>query len=513
MRTVFVIVLSVLAVLAAPATAEVKMPALFGDNMVLQRDMKVPVWGLAGAGEKVTVTFAGQSVSTVAGKDGKWSVKLAPLKASAESRELVIKASNTVAIKNVLVGDVWICSGQSNMRRRVRQVANPKAEVADASDFPNIRLNELAAITALSPQDDNPGSWHVNSSARAREFSAVGYFFGRDLHKHLKVPIGLINTSWGGTRAESWISRAKMEKYPYLAENIKRWDRRVKEFDPKADQQQYDKKLEIWRAKVKQAEAEGKKPPRKPYRQRPLGKHPGHPASLYNGMVHPLIPFGIRGVIWYQGESNRAVAAQYNQTLTALIEDWRARWGQGDFPFLFVQLPNFGKLQSEPKARDVSLAMLREGQLKTLALANTAMAITIDIGEADDIHPKNKQDVGKRLALAARAVVYGEKIVHSGPVYKSMSVNGDKITLKFNHVGGGLVARGDELKGFAITAGDGKWFWAKAKIVGETIVISSDKVTSPKYVRYAWAGNPICNLYNKQGLPASPFRTDEDSSK
>jgi sialate O-acetylesterase len=333
----------------------------------------------------------------------------------------------------------------------------------------------------------------------------VAYFFGRYLHKELNVPVGLIHTSWGGTPAEAWTRREVLEANPDCAPILKRYDDAVAKY-PQA-MKEYEQKLAEWKEAAQKAKAESTNPPRRP--GEPFGPgHPHSPAGLYNAMIAPLIPYGIAGAIWYQGESNAGRAYQYRTLFPDMIKNWRNDWGVGKFPFLFVQLANFMKTKPEPD--ESAWAELREAQTMTLALPNTGMAVIIDIGDADDIHPKNKQDVGKRLALWALANTYGKKLVYSGPIYKSMKVDGNSIVLSFDHVGGGLVAKGgEELEGFAIAGSDKKFVWADARINGDTVIVSSDKVSEPVAVRYAWADNPVCNLYNKEELPASPFRTDE----
>ncbi|KPK45084.1 MAG: hypothetical protein AMJ65_01115, partial [Phycisphaerae bacterium SG8_4] len=373
-----------------------------------------------------------------------------------------------------------------------------------AAKYPNIRLFTVTRTVAHKPLDDCEGSWAPCSPETVPDFSAVAYYFGRELHKRLDVPVGLIHTSWGGTPAESWtrieVLEAGADFQPILtrqAEIIANYPQAYKE---------YEQKLQEWQKAAEEAKAEGNKPPRRP--GAPRGPdHPHTPAGLYNGMIAPLIPYGIQGAIWYQGESNAGRAYQYQRLFPAMIMNWREDWGQGNFPFLFVQLANFMETKDEPG--DSSWAELREAQTMTLSLPNTGMATIIDIGEAKDIHPKNKQDVGKRLAFWALAQTYEKDIVYSGPLYKSMKAEGGKIRLSFDHVGGGLVAAGGEqLKGFAVAGADRKFVWADAKIDGDTVVVSSDDVAEPVAVRYAWADNPVCNLYNKENLPASPFRTD-----
>jgi len=507
-----VFVLFVVLLLAGAAFAEVRLPAVIGDNMVLQQGRKVSIWGRAEPGEEVmvSVSWLGMEWGVKADKDGKWSFKMNSPKAGGPY-EMTIKAGNTLTIKNIMVGEVWVCSGQSNMAMSVRSSANAEqsagrlpAETA-AADYPKIRLFTVGRKVAEQPEPNCVGSWTLCGPETVPGFSAVGYYFGRELHKELKVPIGLIHTSWGGTPAEAWTRREVLEADEDFAPILQRYDEAMAKY-PQA-KKEYDQKVEQWKEAVKKAKAEGKKAPRKP--RPPFGPdNPRSPAGLYNAMIAPLLPYGIAGAIWYQGEANAGRAYQYRKLFPAMIKNWRVDWGQGNFPFGFVQLANFMAVKPEPTAS--AWAELREAQLKALALPNTGMAVIIDIGEAKDIHPKNKQDVGKRLVLWALAKTYGKNLVYSGPIYRSMEVEGDKVVLGFSHTGGGLVAEGGgQLKGFAVAGADKKFVWADAKIEGDTVVVGSDKVSEPVAVRYAWADNPVCNLYNKEGLPASPFRTDD----
>jgi sialate O-acetylesterase len=491
--------------------ADVSLPAVICDNMVLQRGRASAIWGWAEPGEKVSVKGSWQWfwASTSADADGRWNVNVLPPRA-AGPYEITIHGRNTITIKNVLVGEVWVCSGQSNMQWSVQASANAQEEVA-AAKYPQIRLFYVKREVADEPKSNCTGNWVECRPETVPGFSAVAYFFGRELHKELGVPVGLIHTSWGGTPAEAWTRRGELEKESDFAPILKRSADSIARYpQAKAD---YEKKLEAWKEAAKKAKEAGTKEPRRPRGpSSPLNSHT--PAALYNAMIAPLIPYGIQGAIWYQGESNAGRAYQYRKLFPAMITNWREDWGQGDFQFLFVQLANFMAVKPDPC--DSAWAELREAQSMTLRLPNTGMAVIIDIGEADDIHPKNKQDVGKRLALWALAKTHGKKLVYSGPIYESMRVAGSKIVLSFEHVGGGLVAgcgerasAGEPLKGFAIAGEDRKFVWADAIIEGDTIVVSSDKVAEPVAVRYAWADNPVCNLYNKEGLPASPFRTDD----
>ncbi len=513
---------------ASLAFADVKLPALFTDNLVLQRDIKAGVWGTAEPGEEVTVSINGQKATAKADADGRWAVKLEPMKAGGPF-ELTIAGKNTLTLKNVLIGEVWICSGQSNMGVSVGGSNHPKEEIA-AADFPNVRLFTVPNTVAEKPLADTRGAWSVCSPATVGGFSAIAYFFGRDLNKKLNVPIGLIHTSWGGTPCQSWASREALAAVPELTHYVDELDKTVA--GAAAAQTKYEEAMAKWKEAAEKAKAEKKPAPKQPNRP---GIGPHTPSTLYNAMIAPLLPFAIRGAIWYQGESNAGRAIEYRALFAAMIADWRRAWGQGDFPFYYVQLASFMPVRPEPT--DPDWAWLREAQTLTLRLANTGQAVIIDIGEVHDIHPKNKQDVGRRLALAALALTYGQQdLVYSGPLYNSMAVEGNKVRIKFKHVGGGLDAKaftdpvtpdGPSLEqrfgkgvevpgiaeghvaGFAIAGEDKKFVWADAQISGETLVVSSDKVEKPVAVRYAWADTPICNLYNKAGLPACPFRTDD----
>ncbi|NLE30480.1 MAG: sialate O-acetylesterase [Phycisphaerae bacterium] len=655
--------LILICVMGSYLQAQVSLPSIFSDNMVLQRERAVPIWGHAQAGETIKVSFRDQSVSTVAKSDGRWRVDVPTGKAGGPF-EMTIESQIKIVLKNILVGEVWVCSGQSNMQWSVRNSFNAEQEIASANS-PEIRLFTVPCVASATPQVDCNSSWVVCSPQTIPDFSAVGYFFGKQLYEHLNVPIGLINTSWGGTNAETWTPRENIAGTPGLEQirdrllameqsegksdqeylkQLAAWEKASRREDPgntgfakgwakpdtKLDDWQtmdlpgrldslsgrcdfdgvvwFRKDVQVpetWAGKElmlelgpiddydityfngKQIGATGRETKRawtvsrcykvpgelvkagrnviavrvvdnfmgggffgtakamklwlnklepsimlagtwqyrieaeiipvettlpKPEPQTSLGGV-NSPCALYNAMIHPLLPFAIQGAIWYQGESNAGRAYEYRTLFPAMIQGWRTVWGQGNFPFLFVQLANY--MQQKPVPCESNWAELRESQTMTLdASPNTAMAVIIDIGEANDIHPKNKQDVGKRLALAARAKAYGENIVYSGPIYDSMTPEGNKAVIRFRHVGGGLATRdGEDLKGFAIAGADGKFVWAKAKIQGDTVVVWNDDVAKPAAVRYAWADNPVCNLINKAGLPASPFRTDSELMK
>ena len=490
------------------AYADVKMPALFSDHMVLQREMVVPVWGWADAGEAVTVTIAGQSKSAKANADGKWNVKLDKLEPGGPFT-MVVKGNNTLTIQDVLVGEVWLASGQSNMAMPVGGSKNAKSEIA-AANFPSIRTFLVPRIPAETPQQDCGGKWVICSPQTASLFPAAAYFFGRELHQSLKTPVGLINSSYGGTAIEAWTSMPVQEGKKELEPVLKLWQQKLsKPYDPEAAHKQYEKQLAAWKIADAKRVAEGQPtgyPPQPPVHP---SKHQNHPANLFNGMIAPLIPYAIRGGIWYQGENSCVPTHSklYDKQLLLMISDWRTRWGQGDFPFAWVQLPFYKPQTQEPNPAS-QWANVREGMLRSLSVPNSGMAITIDTGDANNIHPTNKQPVGQRLALWAKAKVYGEKIPYSGPLPAGHKIEGGKVILSFHYTDGGLKAKGGELKGFTIADADKKWHWASARIEGETVVVSSPEVTAPAAVRYGWADHPTCNLFNGANLPASPFRTD-----
>jgi len=637
MKKLFLLPLVLLMVSKAFAT--VTLPALFSDGMVMQRNVKNAVWGWAAAGEQVTVTWINKTYTTKPDHTGKWMLHLDATPAGGP-HTLTINGKNQLQIKDVLIGEVWICSGQSNMEWQMNMLKNKyDAEIA-ASANPNIRHIKIINTTSLTPQPDvkNRG-WKRASPENTPEFSAVAYFFAKELYARLNVPIGLIASNWGGTVAEAWTSLEGLRTFPNYVKKYDQWKSTILSKDPnpkKVYEQYLDQVMSkdigaktwmdpslittdwktmpqpnnwkrtelaavdglVWFRKeiiidkadagkpltlhlgfiddndityfngvqvgasngynidrnytvkgklVKpgrnviavrvqdtggpggmqggdrslMAEVNGKKislagdwqykfsvaqkelPPN-PYVDL---KSPNHPTLLYNGMIAPLIPYGIKGVIWYQGESNTSKAYEYRRLFPAMITDWRNRWQLGEFPFLFVQLANFMDVSSQPT--ESAWAELREAQTMTLSLPVTGMACIIDIGEAEDIHPKNKLDVGKRLSYAARKIAYGEDVVHSGPLYFVHTVEGNKIRLDFTNIGTGLAASGGELKGFAIAGQDRKFVWANARIEGNQVIVWSDAIAEPVAVRYAWANNPEgCNLYNKEGLPASPFRTD-----
>lgn len=639
---------------SATLSAQVKLLPIFSDNMVLQQKVKAPIWGEATPNKVVEVTTSWNKKKHTARADekGKWSVKVETPSAGGPYT-VTISDGTPVILRNVLIGEVWICSGQSNMEMQVEgwgKITNYKQEIAEAQKYPNIRFLQVKKAISTLPVTDmsatNDG-WQVCSSETLGDFSAVGYFFGRDLNKYRNVPIGLIDTTWGGTIIETWMSAEALQTMPGLKEEVEEikllpatkegreevynqalesWRRQIiekdrglvdgkpiwtgvdydtnewktievpgfmqerglkdfngivwfrKEIDIPTDWENKELTLRVgqvddsdftyfngvlvgetdnWMAPrsykipkelvkkgkavitvrvidsggtggiygapenvfIQKSETEKielagswlykiamsmKEIPAMP---RNTSSNPNTPTYLFNAMLNPLVPYAIKGAIWYQGESNAGQAYQYRELLPLMITDWRKQWGT-DFPFYIVQLANFMTQQTKPE--ESAWAELREAQTRTLHLDHTGMAVTIDIGEAFDIHPKNKQEVGRRLALAARAQTYGEKIAYSGPMYQSYKIEGNKIRISFDHIAAGLKAKGnDTLKGFAVAGVDHKFYWANAVIEGNTVVVSCPEVGFPIAVRYAWGDNPVCNLYNSAGLPASPFRTDD----
>ena len=484
------------------AMADVKLPAVFSDHAVLQQGVDVPVWGWAEPGEQVTVTVAGQTKTAKAGPDGVWVVKLDALKPG-QTLTLTVAGKNTLTVQDVLVGEVWLGSGQSNMAMTVNRCKDFDKEQA-AAKFPQIRMFAVERVVGKTPQKDCKGQWVVCTPEAVGNFSATAYFFGRDLHQKLNVPVGLINSSWGGTPVESWTSAEALAELPEMKAVTDQWAARTAQpWDEAKVMAGYEKQVAAWKENVKKAKQAGKEPPRAPKKPVDPRLDPHYPANLFNGMIAPLIPYAIKGAVWYQGESNAndTTAVFYGKQLAAKILDWRKRWGY-DFPYAWVQLPNFN-------SSDRNWPLVREGMLQTLKVPNTGMATTMDIGEAKDIHPKNKQDVGHRLAFWALGMVYGQKVASiCGPLPAGHTVKGSEVVCTFKHADGGLVAQGGELKGFVIAGADQAWKPAVAKIAGDTVVVSNPEVKAPVAVRYAWAANPECNLFNGAGLPASPFRTD-----
>lgn len=485
--------------------ADLKLAAVFSDHMVLQRDKSVPVWGWGDPGEQIAVEFSGSKQIVSADSSGKWTAKLEPMKANAEPQTMRIQggtADRQIQVEDVLVGEVWLGSGQSNMQWPASKAANFEKEKAGAS-LPLIRMFTEKSAAAKTAAQDASGQWVVCSPDTVGDFSATLFFFGRELHGELKLPVGLINSSVGGTPIESWIAEDVQNANPELKAAV---DKKAEEEALKVPmlKENYAKAIAKWNKDVEKAKAEGRPEPKKPGDPLVRRANRGGAGGLFNGKIAPLIPYAIRGVVWYQGESNalNGEAALYRIQLPLLVNDWRRRWNE-ELPFGWVQLPNF-------KRASEGWMLVQEAMLKALSLPRTGMAITVDIGEATNIHPGNKQDVGKRLALWALGDVYGQKVVAtSGPLPAGHEVKGNEVIVSFTHCDGGLNAREGELKGFVIAGEDRQWKPAKARVEGEKVVLASTEVLKPVAVRYAWAAWPDCNLYNGVGLPASPFRTDD----
>lgn len=484
---------------ASRAHAELKMSSIFGDHMVLQQKQPVHIWGWTAPSQSVSVSFADQTAETTANGDGRFDVMLDPVKAGGPYK-LTVQADQTRTFTDVLVGEVWLCSGQSNMQWSVRQANDPDLEIRTAN-FPNIRLITVPQVGTQEPQYDFKGQWQACSPETVPDFSAVGYFFGRQLHQTLDVPVGLIDNAWGGSAAEAWVRRDLLQGQEIYQPLLDRWKEIEANFDYDAQVAAYRQRLKKWE-ETKQGNR-----PRAP-RNQLAGQH--RPANLYNGVLKPILGYTIKGTIWYQGESNSSRAYQYRELFPLMIDSWRKEWGQGDFPFYWVQLADYRAEVDQPA--DSQWAELREAQTMTMSrLPNTGEAVILNLGEASDIHPKNKQDVAKRLARWALAKDYGLDIVYRSPIYKSVDFSNGKAVVKFDHVGGGLDTFDVNTPiGFTIAGEDRKFYPASAKIVArDTIEVSSPDVKSPVAVRYAWADNPVCNVQNREGLPVTPFRTDD----
>lgn len=474
----FGVALLAAALLTAPARADVKLPSIIGSDMVLQRGQPCPIWGWADPGERVTVEFAGQRRSTTAGPDGRWFLELRPMRKSAEGRTLTVRGKNTLTLGNVLVGEVWFCSGQSNMEWTVGQSDRAQEEIA-AANHPLIRHIKIPHRPSTQEEEDVPSEgWKVCSPQTVGSFTAVGYFFGREIMKELDVPVGLIGCNWGGTRIEPWIPPTGFEQVPALSDitsKLSTFPTRTFALDP---------------------------------------RNPGRvvrsinfqtPLALWNGMVHPLVPFAIRGALWYQGESNNGEGPLYLEKMKALIQGWRTVWGKPDMPFYFVQLAPF-RYGGDP----TRLPGIWDAQRRALEIPHTGMAVTTDIGNVADIHPRNKQEVGRRLALWALERTYDREVKEiSGPLFAGVSRRGDRLVVRFKHTGSGLTTRdGKAPSHFEIAAKDGPFVPATAVIEGKTVIVSSPQIKKPARVRFGWNETAEPNFGNKDGLPASPFQSD-----
>jgi sialate O-acetylesterase len=480
--------------------------SLFSENAVFQRNVQIPIWGIGESGEKIVVEFNGQKIETVA-TNGKWLVVLKPMSEKRIPQNLIISGKDsTITIKNILIGEVWICSGQSNMERKLgwkqgdKTILNANEDIIDAQNFPQIRQFNVPKNPSGTKVDDVKSKWVECNSNSVKNFTAVGFYFARSIAINQHVPIGIIHSSVGGTQAEKWTDRTVFESNPALKSLIESYDKYVRNYPLQLEKYNLtkDSLLTKWQNDSAMAVSNQNVIPIKP--TAPVNPYySGTCGGLFNGMIAPLIPYAIKGVVWYQGESNSSSAKRYQTLFPAMIADWRRQWGIGDFPFLFVQVAPYRTVSPE----------IRESQLLSWKnTTNTAMVVTVDCGDSTDIHPINKRPVGERLALAARALAYKQNIVYSGPVYKSMKISRNKIELRFDFAGSGLLSKCGSLKGFVIAGEDKMFIPAKAIIKGKKIIVSSQKISKPEAVRMGWANSPDTNLFNKEELPASPFRTD-----
>ena len=504
MKSPFFILAFALA-LSSGLRAELKLPAIIGDHMVLQQKQTNRIWGWDAPGTKVNVSFAGQTKSSEAGQDGRWEVKLDPLPANAKPQVLGIAGTSKREIQDVLVGEVWMCSGQSNMGFQLNSDWNGDLEAA-ASKLPNLRLIKVPQVGTQELKTDFKGEWKASTPETARSFSAVGFLYGRYIHEILGVPVGLIDNAWGGSAAEAWVRRESLEKDPRFAALMDTTVKRETQLQSEKGKADFEQSIATWKAASEKAKAEKRTPTPVPVQWLTGNARPG---NIFNGIVHPTLGYGMKGVIWYQGESNAGRAYDHAMLFPYLIEQWRKEWGQGDFSFYWVQLADF--MAEKPAPGESAWAELRETQTKTMALPNTGQAVIIDLGEGKDIHPKNKHDVAARLVRWALAKDYGMKLPYRSPEFKGIAIAGNTATITLDCFGSKLrtfdVA---EARGFAICGEDKAWHWAKGKVVGDNQVeVSSDEVAAPIAVRYAWADNPVCNLFSNDGLPVTPFRTDD----
>lgn len=501
----FVVALFLFSILAFPSRAEVRLPALFSDHMVVQRERPIPVWGWAAPGEEVVVQLNGQHVSAQTSEQGAWSVQLPALPAGGPY-ELTVRGGNQITIRDVLVGEVWLCSGQSNMEWILKETDDATAEIA-ASQNPRLRLFTVKRNVAETAQADVQGKWLPSDPSVSGYFSAVGYYFAKTLIADLDVPVGIINSSRGSSQILPWIPGVAIESNrPLFREDLDKWNDAVAKF-PEA-QRAYDAKVAQWQAKASTP------PTPEQVRAKPQPPYgPGHyntPGGLYNGMVAPLIPYAIRGVAWYQGEANAKRAAQYREAFPLLIRAWREERKEPELPFLFVQVAPYAAADFLPDG--IERAELREAQRLALSLPNTGMVVTLDIGGPAE-HPRNKKEVGSRLARVAERQVYGRAVEDSGPVAERLEIHGSEARVVFAHADGLKTTDGGEVKGFALAGNDGVFRPASARIEEKSVVVTCREVTSPSSVRYAWANLPVVNLINAAGLPTAPFCLDSASGK
>jgi sialate O-acetylesterase len=501
-RNQILVLIAVAALSGGRCRGDVTLPSLFSDNMVLQQRMKFNVWGKAEPGESVTVEMGPDSAQTIAAKDGTWAVKLDGVK-SGGPYDMTVAGKNSISIHNVAIGEVWVCSGESNMEYKVNAARNGREEMAQA-DLPMVRVFIVKHAAAHEPGSDCEGTWVVCNPDTVKDFSAAGYFFARELNRGLHVPFGLIQSAWGPSPIAAWMPRETLEKNPDFRAVLDRYQAAVAAYP--AALKAYEGRLGDWKTASVAAEASGQPAPRMPVA--PLD--PGgarEPSALYNGMIAPLTRYTIRGVLWYQGESNTSDPALYGKLFPAMIGAWRTAWNEPAFPFFYAQLSGFLAPRSQPGGS--RWAELREAQADALSVPKTGMVVTADTAEPHEMHPANKQEVGRRFALLAEKAVYGQgDVTASGPVFTGMQIKGGKAVLTFTHADGGLVAKGGPVKGFAMAGADGKFTWAAAQVDGNQVIVQSPGTPDPVAVRYGWADFPEGNLFNQAGLPAAPFRTD-----
>ena len=492
---------------ATTLRAELKLPAIISDHMVLQQKQANPIWGWDTAGTKISVTFSGQTKTAEADADGKWTVRLDAVPANAQPQTLVIEGTTKREIQDVLVGEVWMCSGQSNMGFQLKEDWNGDLE-ALASKLPNLRLIKVPQVGTQESKTDFNGAWKASVQDSAAGFSAVGLLFGRYLHEILEVPVGLIDNSWGGSAAEAWVRRSSLESDSRFALLMENTAKKEADLQSQKAEDDYAAAVEKHNAAVETAKAEGKPAPRAPQSPKSWLTGNQRPGNIFNGIVHPTLGYGLKGVIWYQGESNAGRAHEYRELFPFMIAQWRKEWAQGDFPFYWVQLADFNPEAAKPG--DSTWAELREAQTKTMQLPNTGQAVIIDLGEGRDIHPRNKHDVAARLVRWALVKDYGFTLPFRSPEYQSLQIEGAKATVTLDCFGSFLRPFDVEAAvGFALCGEDKVWQPAKGKVVGKNKVeVTSDAVPVPIAVRYAWADNPVCNLFSNDGLPITPFRTD-----
>lgn len=492
--------ISLVCLLPAFARADVRLAPLFQDHAIIQRDTPIVVWGWAEPGEKVSVAFRGSAAATQTGTDGRWRVSLESLAASHESADLIVDGRNRVVVRDIVVGEVWLASGQSNMEWTVARSLNATAEIAAAKNTPTIRHFKVARAVSDSPTHHLQGKWQKASPETAGEFSAVGYYFARQLSARLGVPIGIINTTWGGRQVECWLTPEELRR-PEFAFVNERWQADLAAYP--ARKALHDKAVAQWEIEMAASAAQSSARPR------PLPPPgPGHqntPGGLFNAMVYPIVPYAIRGVIWYQGEANTPRPGEYGALFAAMIRSWRTQWAQDALPFYWAQLANW---IDRSDRSGTAWARLREAQSQTLNLPHTGQAIAIDIGDPLDIHPLNKQEVGGRLAAIALHHVHGADEAWSGPIFADAKPEGRAMRVTFQHASAGLVTRGATVSSLEVAGADRVFHPALASLDGRSLLASSSQVIVPVAVRYAWSNSPVANLYNAEGLPAAPFRSD-----